>query len=81
MYFLGMLTDSTVTFCRHRICLFKGFTDVSSCRYSSQMKILLVDADASIAMTFRISVMSDSSCARCYTRNICFVSVGFGGIV
>lgn len=45
------------------------------------MKILLVDADASIAMSFRISVMSDSSCARCYTRNICFVSVGFGGIV
>lgn len=27
MYFLGMLTDSTVIFCRHRICLFKGFTD------------------------------------------------------
>jgi len=45
------------------------------------MTILLVDVDASIAVTFRIAVISDSSCARCCTRNTCFASVEFGGVV
>jgi len=27
MYFLGMLTDGIVIFCRPRICLFKTFAD------------------------------------------------------
>lgn len=45
------------------------------------MKILLVDVDTAIAMTFRVSIISDSSCARCYTRNSCFVGIGFGEIV
>lgn len=83
MCFLGMLTDWTVIFCRPRLCLFKGFYrwHKSSCRYSRQKRVLLVDADASTAMTFRTSVTSDSSCSWCFTSHTCFVSRGFVGIV